>query len=116
MRLAPYGPQACSSYAPLLRGHTESLLFVHHGALMAQPFDSRRLELSGERTVIVPEVRYRRWYQAGFSVSSNGVLLYLGGSAESQQFSWLDRQARCWQQSARGTSLSPDEKHVAFYR
>jgi Tol biopolymer transport system component len=110
-----------AAYAPLLRGHSESLLFVHHGALMAQPFDSRRLELSGERTVVVPEVRYRRWYQASFSVSSNGVLLYQGGSTENQQFSWLDRQGKLLAtvgppNDCISFSLSPDERHVAFYR
>jgi hypothetical protein len=41
-----------AAYAPVLRGHAASLLFVHDGALMAQAFDSRRLELSGQRTVI----------------------------------------------------------------
>jgi Tol biopolymer transport system component len=108
-------------YAPVLGGHAACLLFVYHGALMAQPFDARRLELSGEPAVVVPEIRYRRWHQAAFSVSSNGVLLYGSGSAENQQFSWLDRQGKLL--AAVGPpndcisfSLSPDERHVAFYR
>jgi Tol biopolymer transport system component len=110
-----------AAYAPLLRGHPASLLFVHQGALMAQPFDSRRFEVSGERTVVVPEVRYRRWYQASFSVSGNGVLLYQGGSAEDQQFTWFDRQGKSLatvgpRNDFISFSLSPDEKHVAFYR
>ena len=110
-----------AAYAPVLRGHRASLLFVYHGALMAQPFEARRLELSGEPTVVVPEIRFRRWYQARFSVSGNGVLLYQSGSAENQQFSWVDRQGKLV--AAAGPrndcisfSLSPDEKHVAFYR
>jgi len=88
---------------------------------MAQPFDLVRLELSGERTVVVPEVRYRRWRQASFSVSGNGVLLYHGGHAENQQFAWFDRQGKLL--AAVGPrndyisfNLSPDERHVAFYR
>jgi len=107
-----------AAYAPVLRGHPASLLFVYHGALMAQPFDSRRLELTGERTVVVPEVRYRRWYQVGFSVSNNGVLLYQEGSAGNQQFTWLDRQGKLLgvvgpRNDFRSFSLSPDERHVA---
>jgi hypothetical protein len=53
-----------AAYAPVLRGHPASLLFVHDGALLAQPFDARRMELSGERTVVVPEVRYQRWHHS----------------------------------------------------
>src|SRR5260370_16665715 len=93
-----------AAYAPLLRGQPASLLFVHDGALIAQPFDSRRLELSRERTVVVPEVRYQRWYQASFSVSNNGVLLYHGGSAKSRQFAWFNPH---------GNFLPPPGPHTA---
>jgi Tol biopolymer transport system component len=110
-----------AAYAPILAGHTGSLLFVSHGALMAQPFDTGHLEVSGERTVILPEVRYRRWSGASFSVSGNGVLLYQGGSAQDQQFCWFDRQGKLLapigpRNDYISFSLSPDEKHVAFYR
>ena len=114
-----------AAYAPLFRGQPASLLFVHDGALMAQAFDSRRLELSGERTVVVPEIRYQRWNHASFSISSSGVLLYQGGGAGNQQFDWFDRQGKLV--ATVGTrndftspygsfSLSPDEKHVAINR
>ena len=110
-----------AAYAPVLRGHPASLLFVHDGGLMAQPFDWHRLELSGERTVIVPEVRFRRWNESKFSVSGNGVLLYQAGRAESQQLTWLDRQGKFL--SAVGPhneylsfNLSPDDRYVALHR
>src|SRR6266851_10154636 len=110
-----------AAYAPVLRGQPASLLFVHDGALMAQPFDSPRLELSGECTAVVPEVRYQRWNQARFSVSGNGVLLYQGGSAENHQFAWFDRQGQLL--AAVGPRndyisfrLSPDERYVAVNR
>jgi eukaryotic-like serine/threonine-protein kinase len=110
-----------AAYAPALRGHSGSLLFVHDGALMAQALDWRRLELSGERTVIVPQVRYERWNQAKFSVSSNGVLLYQGGCAESQQLAWFDRRGNVLSAGGprndyRSLSLSPDERYVAVNR
>jgi len=110
-----------AAYAPILRGRPASLLFVHDGALMAQEFDAHRLELSGERTVIVPEVRYQRWNHARFSVSGNGVLLYQAGCAEHHQLTWFDRQGKPL--SAAGApndyfsvSLSPDDRYVALHR
>jgi Tol biopolymer transport system component len=107
--------------APVLRGQAPSLLFVHDGALMAQPFDWRRLELGGERAVIVPQVRFRRWYDGKFSVSGNGVLLYQGGCAEEHQLTWFDRRGKAL--SAAGPRnanlsfrLSPDDRYVALHR
>jgi len=110
-----------AAYAPGSSAHPGSLLFVAHGALMSQPFDSQRLELHGERTVLAPRVRYRRWHQASISVSNNGVLLYQGGSAENQQFCWVDRQGALLMSIGPRNdfisfSLSPDERYVAFYR
>jgi len=110
-----------AAYAPVLRGHPGSLLFVYDGALMAQPFDPRCLELSGERTVVVPEVRYRRWDQARFSVSGNGVLVYQSGSAENHQLAWFDRHGKLLAEVGprndyRSFSLSPNERHVAVDR
>jgi dipeptidyl aminopeptidase/acylaminoacyl peptidase len=67
-------------YAPASRTRPASLFFLHDGALVAQPFDPRTLALSGEKTIIAPAVRYRRWRDRGFSVSDNGTLLYQAGS------------------------------------
>jgi Tol biopolymer transport system component len=107
-----------AAYAPVLPGRPASLLFVHDGALMAQAFDSRRVELSGERVVVVPQVRHRRWRQSTFSVSSNGVLLYQ--NAEHQQFSWFDRQGNLLaavgpHNDCLSFTLSPDERYVALH-
>jgi hypothetical protein len=110
-----------AAYAPVLPGYPPSLLFVHNGSLMAQAFDPRSLELSGERTVIVPEVRYQRWNQPQFSVSGDGVLLYQSGCAENHQLTWFNRQGEPF--SAAGPrnnflsfALSPDERYVAVNR
>lgn len=111
-----------AEYAPRLLGHPgDSLLLVDHGALMAQPFDVRRFEVTGERTVIEAQVRYHRWQKASFSVSSTGVLLYQSGSAETQQFAWFDRQGKVLSTIGPSNdygsfSLSPDEKRVAIQR
>lgn len=110
-----------AEYAPVLREHPASLLLVDHGALMAQPFDLRNLQVGSERTIVVPQVHYRRWQKASFSVSTNGVLLYQADSAENQQFAWFDRRGQLL--AAIGPhndyaffSLSPDGKRVAIQR
>ena len=115
------GSDTSAAYAPYLSGHSPSLLFVHDGALMAQSFDTQRLELSGERTVVIPQVRYVRWQQAGVSVSGNGVLVYQSGSAEDHQFGWFDRQGRLLaaigpRNNYSSFTLSPDERRVAIQR
>ena len=108
-----------AAYAPNLPGHPPSLLFVHEGALMVQAFDARRLELSGEPVVVVPEVRHQRWRHVGFSVSANGVLLYQG--AQHQQLSWFDRSGRRLapvgpHNECLSFALSPDERYVSLHR
>jgi eukaryotic-like serine/threonine-protein kinase len=108
------------AYAPVLTGHSASLLFIHGGALMAQPFDPRRLKVSGEPALLVPEVRHRRWQQISFSVSNNGTLIYQGGSASDRQLTWLDRNANSLglvgpRNDYAGLSLSPDERRVAVW-
>lgn len=110
-----------AEYAPVLPGHPSSLLFVDHGTLMAQPFDARRLQVSGERTVITSQIRYQRWQKASFSVSRDGVLLYEGGSAENRQFAWFDRQGKLLatfgpRNIYAAFALSPDEKRLTIQR
>jgi eukaryotic-like serine/threonine-protein kinase len=110
-----------AAYAPVLSGHSPSLLFVYQGALMAQPFDSHRLELSGDRAVIVSGIRYQPWQRAKFSISLNGVLVYQTGSAENHQLAWFDRRGKLLQSLGQpedyfAVSLAPDEKRLALWR
>jgi hypothetical protein len=82
---------------------------------MAQPFDLWRLELTGQRTVVVPQIRYRRWAQGGFSVSRNGILIYQSGRPENQQLTWFNRAGKVLsdigpRNKYAAFSLSPDEK------
>jgi Tol biopolymer transport system component len=107
------------AYAPVLTGHVPSLLYVHDGALIAQPFDWQTLELSEERTVVVPQIQYRRWNQARFSVSSKGVLLYQAGCAENLELTWFDRLGKCApgpRNDYFSIRISPDERYVAVHR
>jgi dipeptidyl aminopeptidase/acylaminoacyl peptidase len=85
---------------------------------MVQAFDVNNLTLMGERAVIAPEVRYRRWREPGFSVSDNGILLYQAGTAENRQFTWFDRQGNILKtigprNDFAAFNLSPDERYLA---
>jgi hypothetical protein len=114
-----------AAYAPVLRGHAGSLLFVHDGALIARPLDLERLEMGRERTVVVAEIRSKRWYQGGFSVSNNGVLVYQAGGVAERQFAWLDRRGKVVTKVGpridhmslfTSFGLSPHERYVAIQR
>jgi eukaryotic-like serine/threonine-protein kinase len=62
--------------------------------LMAQPFDARQLELTGEPVPVVQQVAH--YINGGyFSASANGVLVYMTGSAAATtQLAWFDRQGK----------------------
>ena len=72
---------------------SEHLLFAREGVLLAQPFDSGRLEVSGEPTPVARNVA--SWNESAnsgwFGVSPSGVLAYLGATASDLQLTWLDR-------------------------
>ncbi|MGA9882468.1 MAG: protein kinase [Candidatus Acidiferrales bacterium] len=74
---------------------TGQLLFLaSDGTLMAQPFDARQLELTGEP---VPVARQVGSYINGgdFSASANGVLVYRAAAADAAtQLTWFDRQGK----------------------
>lgn len=53
------------------------LLFMRESALVAQPFDLKKLELKGEPVPIAEQIQYDdRFSKATFSVSQNGLLVY----------------------------------------
>ncbi len=113
-------------YAPAFGGRSGCLLFVCHQSLLAQPLDLQTLEFRGEPEIVVPEISYRRWGQASFSVSGDGLLLYRSGTNANHQFVWVDRHgAPVSTVSPRNSfassphysfNLSPDERRVAIHR
>ena len=97
-----------------------SLLFISGNALIAQPFDLGKLVLTGEKTVVAPEVRYHRWGEPSFSVSGNGILLYQAGTAGDRRFTWFDRHGTSLHAVGQRNdfaafNLSPDEQHLAVW-
>ena len=99
------------------------LLFVRQGTLLAQPFDSKTLALTGVSFPIAEHVEGGTVPGvAAFSVSGNGILAYgIGAGIAGLQMAWFDRQGK--QIEAVGPSgnyrwldLAPDGKRVAVHR
>jgi len=120
-------------YTPSSDSAVGYLLFVRgvgalgsSGTLMAQPFDTRRLELTGEAVPIAEQVS-----NVTFSASATDALVYLAGTQGSAtagtrgniqgQLTWFDREGKILGVAGdpaifRTLALSPDGKRVAFER
>jgi Tol biopolymer transport system component len=81
------------SDAAYAQGH---LLYLRDSTLMAQPFDLKRLALSGEPVPVAENVRSVGLQRRGiFSVSQNGLLAYQSGIGSGQfQLTWFDRAGK----------------------
>jgi serine/threonine protein kinase/Tol biopolymer transport system component len=97
------------------------LLYIRDGNLVAQPFDSDRLELAGEPRQLAAGITLRPYGEAMYSASATGVLAYRTGEAQSAQLTWFDRSGKA--ADAIGPigdigdpAISPDGKRVAFDR
>src|SRR6185503_2690782 len=92
-KLLPIGADAM----PVIysQGH---LLFVRDATLMAQAFDASRLELRGEPFPVAEQVQIAGGpspFNAVFSVSDNGVLVYRVGAALTRtELTWVDREGK----------------------
>jgi eukaryotic-like serine/threonine-protein kinase len=96
------------------------LIFMRDGTLVAQPFDTRRMQLSGDPTPlaerIAPGANLRD--TGGFAVSATGALLYQSDSAVMSQLGWFDRAGKQLATlgdpaDQMGPELSPDGTRVA---
>jgi eukaryotic-like serine/threonine-protein kinase len=74
-------------YAPASGPGPGHILFGQNDTLMAQAFDTSRLELEGDPAPIVQQV-------TSATVSANGVLAYTGGITAPMQLTWFDRQGK----------------------
>ncbi|MGA9885002.1 MAG: protein kinase [Candidatus Acidiferrales bacterium] len=104
-----YGPVYVPFSAP---GFGQLLFLTSDGTLMAQPFDARRLELTGEPVPVAEQIGSLLSY-GYFSASTNGVLVYKTGVGGVSRLTWFDRQGKnlgtAGEPGAYDTiSLSPD--------
>ncbi|MEE8252215.1 MAG: hypothetical protein V3R24_10800, partial [Gemmatimonadales bacterium] len=102
---------------------TGHLLFTRDGALMAQPFDLDRLELTGDAFPIVDPFAASDEPSAAFSVSMTDSLAYKVSETRgtNSELAWFNRSGK--QLGVVGPNgvygnpaLSPDGKFVAFNR
>ena len=106
-------------YAPPRKeGGPGHLLFVRDGSLMAQGFDTERLQLVGDPQQLAQNIVYfRPSASACFSVSDNGVLVYQSGLPVSE-LQWYDRGGKVVSSTKQmpfsGTvRISPDGRRAA---
>ena len=98
------------------------LLFVKDNALMAQPFDVTRLELSGDPVVVQDGVEeHRTWWMAIFSASQNGTLVFAPVQNPDNTLLWMDSMGKplgTVGEPGRYASLrlSPDESRLVVER
>ena len=98
------------------------LIFMRNEALLAQPFDADKLELTGEPLTVAEKVAYNPGLGRGaFTISEDGMLAFRSGSGQIDQPLWFDRAGK--QIGSLGEPgiyfnlwLSPDEKRVAVDR
>src|SRR5262249_35493528 len=95
------------------------LLYLQDGSLMAQPFDSLRLELRGAPVTVVDRelARHEAFSQTDVSFSETGAAVFPSLSDAASELVWFDRSGR---ESGRiplaGLSdpqLSPDDRFLA---
>jgi hypothetical protein len=99
------------------------ILFLRQNTLMAQPFDAKRLEFTGEAFPVADPVREEETtIRSYFSASQNGVLTYLEGTGEAdRELVWIDRSGKTvgkvpGQDAYGAPRISPDGKKVAYVR
>ncbi len=116
-------PQENPEITPVVYAPPGYLLFVRNGnILMAQPFDARRLQLTGEPFRLADGFNVGGPGSVPFSVSAGGILAYRKGvGADVTQPAWFGRDGR--QLGAAGPpgpyssfDLSPDGRTLAASR
>ncbi|HEY8226441.1 MAG TPA: protein kinase [Pyrinomonadaceae bacterium] len=96
------------------------LLFRRESSLMAQAFDLKTLQLSGNSFPIAEQVGFEATtFQTYFSVSQTGILAYSSGIYGKTQLVWVDRSGKEIGLIGQPSNfyirpwLSPDEKRIA---
>ena len=111
-------------YVPSLDSGVGHIVILRDGTLLAQPFDSGRLQLAAEATPIAEQVASIQGL-GYFSASDNGALAYRTGSARAAglnlQLSWFDRAGKPTVAAAEPSrsstvKVSPDGKRAALVR
>jgi len=99
------------------------ILFLKQNTLMAQPFDEKRLEATGEAIPVADPVQEEdSILRSTFSVSANGLLAYAEGTTGfGRELVWFDRGGKRigdlpGAEAYRTPRISPDGRHVTYTR
>jgi Tol biopolymer transport system component len=104
---------------------SDHLLFMRESTLMAQPFDSRKLESFGEPFPIADGVAKNPANSlAGFTSSTTGVLAYrpeISTAAAASHLRWVDRNGKQIGEELgldryQNPALSPDPNRLAVFK
>jgi len=97
------------------------ILFLRQNTLMAQPFDAKRQELTGEAFPLADPVQEDEVRFLGiFSASENGVFTYVDGANRAdRQLIWVDRSGKRLGElpgadAYANAQISPDGKRLMF--
>jgi Tol biopolymer transport system component len=97
------------------------ILFLRQNTLMAQPFDAKRLELTGDAFPLADPVQEDEGRILGtFSASENGILTYAEGTGgANRQLIWVDRGGKKLGElpgadAYADLQISPDGKRLTF--
>jgi Tol biopolymer transport system component len=110
-------------YAPSPYPRTGYLLFMRERALMAQPFDDQRMELTGQAALLAEQVADNQAGAGGFgafSASANDVLVFQRAATFNQQLTWYNREGKFLGTAGEpgeypwGLALSPDGMRLAL--
>jgi len=97
-----------------------NLLYISNRSLMAQPFDTSRLEVTAAAVPIVEEDLEKApvFSQWGFGVSENGVLVFQSAADAPSRLAWFDATgkelARLPEVGFKDPSISPDGRYFAL--
>ena len=89
------------------------------GALMAVPFDVKKLAVSGQARPILDEVKVKIGLASQFAVAETGALLYQLQASQQKELVWVSRAGGMeqfdpeWTGDFSAPSLSPDGRQLA---
>jgi protease II len=127
-RLVTASAQAAYAAPPPGTGIPGYLLFQRGNTLMAQPFDARKLQLSGEPLSVVDQLETPTnvmgvgAFGAAFTISDTGTLAFRQGrGVDTAELVWLNRSGTLLSTMSEpadytNPALSPDEKKLAVAR
>jgi eukaryotic-like serine/threonine-protein kinase len=107
---------AAAKYVASAGGGPGSLFFLRGEALMTQPFDTGRLELTGRAIQLADRVSTNT-FGGLFSISNNGLLAYAATGGDKRQLTWFDQEGKILGHAGEPTGrdemeLSPDGTRV----